>query len=67
MNGDLSLVGGDRVTRSLLISAVQLIVTLTSVSTQGGSVAVQVKVREVPSFSAPLETLTVTVGAGTAL
>ena len=49
------------------MSTVQFMVTLTSVSTQGGSVAVQVKVREVPSFSGPLETLTVTVGAVTAL
>ena len=39
---------------------------LVSVSTDAGSVAVQVRVKEVPSYSGPVGTLTETTGVGTA-
>ena len=65
MNGDLRLEGGDMTTRLLFVLGVHLTVTLTSVSTEGGSVAVQVNVSEDPSSSGPLETLRVTCGVGT--
>ena len=39
---------------------------LVSVSTDAGSVAMQVRVKEVPSYSGLVETLTDTAGVGTA-
>ena len=66
MNGDLVPVTGDMVTVSLSVAGVQTTVTFTSVSTEGGSEAVQVRVREVPTYKIPLERLKVTLGGGTA-
>ena len=66
MNGDLILVTGDIVTRSLEATGVHCTCTVTSVSTVSGSVTVQVRVREVPSYSGPLGTLRYGVGVGTA-
>ena len=40
MKGDLRLEGGDMTTRLLFVLGVHLTVTLTSVSTEGGRVAV---------------------------
>ena len=65
MNGDLRLEGGDMMTRLLFVLGVHLTVMLTSVSTEGGRVAVQVNVSEDSSSSGPLETLRVTCGVGT--
>ena len=45
---------------------VQCTETLVSVSTDAASVAVQVRVNGVPSYSGPVETLTDTAGVGTA-
>ena len=56
MNGDLILVTGD-ITRSLEATGVHCTSTVTSVSTVSGSVTVQVRVCEVPSYSGPLGTL----------
>ena len=67
MNGDLILDIIDIMTRSLVVSGVQCTVTVTSVSTVSGSVTVQVRVCEVPSYSGPLGTLRATAGVGTAL
>ena len=66
MNGDLILDTADIMTRSLVVSGVHCTVTVTSVSTMSGSVTVQVRVCEVPSYSGPLGTLRVTFGVGTA-
>ena len=66
MKGDLRLEGGDMMTRLLFVLGVHLTVTLTSVSTDGGRVAVQVNVSEDSSSTGPLETLRVTCGVGTA-
>ena len=67
MNGDLMLDTADIMTRSLVVSGVHCTVTFTSVSlsTVSGSVTVQVRVCEVPSYSGPLGTLRVTAGVGT--
>lgn len=65
MKGDLRLEGGDMTTRLLFVLGVHLTVTLISVSTDGGSVAVQVNVSDDPSSCGPLETLRVTFGVGT--
>ena len=65
MNGDIRLEGGDMTTRLLFVLVVHLTVTLTSVSTEGGRVAVQVNVSDDPSSSGPLETLRVICGVGT--
>ena len=65
MNGDLILVTGDIITRSLEATGVHCTSTVTSVSTVSGSVTVQVKVCEVPSYSGPLGTLRSRVGVGT--
>ena len=65
MNGDLRLEGGDMTIRLLFVLGVHLTVTLTSVPTEGGRVAVQVNFSEDPSSSGPLETLRVTCGIGT--
>ena len=45
---------------------VQCTETLVSVSTDAGSVAVQVRVKGVPSYSGAVATLTDTTGVGTA-
>ena len=45
---------------------VQFTETVISVSTDAASVAVQFRVREVPSYSGPVGTLTDTTGVGTA-
>ena len=66
MNGDLILDTADILTRSLVVSGVHCKVTVTSVSTVSGSVTVQVRVCEVPSYSGPLGTLRATAGVGTA-
>ena len=47
-------------------SGVQFTVMLTSVSTDGGRVTLQVRVWEVPSYAGPLGTIMSTVGTGTA-
>ena len=66
MNGDLTLVTDDMVTCSLVeMSGVHCTVTVTSVSTVGGSVTVQVRVCEVPSYSEPLGTARPAFGVGT--
>ena len=65
MNGDLILDTADMLTRSLVVSGVHCTVTVTSVSTVSGSVTVQVRVCEVPSYSGPLGTLRVRAGVGT--
>ena len=65
MNGDLILDTGGILTRSLVVSGVHCTVTVTSVSTVSGSVTVQVRVCEVPSYSGPLGTLRVRFGVGT--
>ena len=67
MNGDLILVTGDIITRSLEATGVHCTSTVTSVSTVSGSVTVQVRVREVPSYSGPLGTLRSRVGVGTTI
>ena len=64
MNGDLILDTADILTRSLVVSGVHCTVTVTSVSTVSGSVTVQVRVCEVPSYSGPLGTLRATAGVG---
>ena len=66
MNGDLILVTGDIITRSLEATGVHCTSTVTSVSTVSGSVTLQVRVCEVPSYSGPLGTLRSRVGVGTA-
>ena len=65
MNGDSVL---DMLILPLLemSGVVQCTETLVSVSTDGESVAVQVRVKGVPSYSGPVETLTDTTGVGTA-
>ena len=65
MNGDLVPVTGDMVSLPLLVAGVQTNVAVTSVSTEGGSEAVQVRVTDCPSYSRPLGTLRVTFGVGT--
>ena len=66
MNGDLILGTVDIVTRSLESTGVHCTSTVTSsLSTVSGSVILQVRVREVPSYSGPLGTLRVRVGVGT--
>ena len=65
MNGDLILVTGDIIARSLEATGVHCTSTVTSVSTVSGSVTVQVRVCEVPSYSGPLGTLRSRVGVGT--
>ena len=66
MNGDLILDTADIITRSLESTGVQCTSTVTSsLSTVSGSVILQVRVREVPSYSGPLGTLRATVGVGT--
>ena len=65
MNGDLILVTGDIITRSLEATGVHCTSTVTSVSTVSGSVTLQVRVCEVPSYSGPLGTLRSRVGVGT--
>ena len=65
MNGDLILDTADMLTQSLVVSGVHCTVTVTSVSTVSGSVTVQVRVCEVPSYSGPLGTLRATAGVGT--
>ena len=67
MNGDLILVTGDIITRSLETTGVHCTSTVTSVSTVSGSVTVQVKVCEVPSYSGPPGTLRSRVGVDTAV
>ena len=67
MNGDLILVTGDIITWSLEATGVHCTSTVTSVSTVSGSVTVQVRVCEVPSYSGPLGTLRSRVGVGTAI
>ena len=68
-NGDLILDTVDIITRSLKstgVSGVHCTSRVTaSLSTVSGSVILQVRVREVPSYSGPLGTLRATVGAGT--
>ena len=66
MNGDLILDAADIMTRSLVVSGVHCTATVTSVSTVSGSVTMQVRVCEVPSYSGPLGTLRATAGVGTA-
>ena len=67
MNGDLILDTADTMTRSLVVvSGVHCTATVTSVSTVSGSVTMQVRVCEVPSYSGPLGTLRATAGVGTA-
>ena len=65
MNGDLILVTLDIITRSLEATGVHCTSTVTSVSTVSGSVTVQVRVCEVPSYNGPLGTLRSRVGVGT--
>ena len=65
INGDLILVTGDSIIRSLEATGVHCTSTVTSVSTVSGSVTVQVRVRDVPSYSGPLGTLRSRVGVGT--
>ena len=65
MNGDFILDTGDMLTRPLVVSAVHCTVTFTLVSTVSGSVTVQFRVCEVPSYSGPLGTLRVRFGVGT--
>ena len=65
MNGDLILVTEDIITRSLEATGVHCTSTVTSVSTVSGSVTVQIRVCEVPSYSGPLGTLRSRVGVGT--
>ena len=68
MNGDLILLTEDIITRSLEATGVHCTSTVTSVSTVSGrgSVTVQVRVLEVPSYSGPLGILRYGVGVGTA-
>ena len=67
MNGDIRAEGSCIVTLSLESgSDVQFTVMLTSVSTDGGRVTLQVRVWEVPSYTGSLGTLMSTVGTGTA-
>ena len=66
MNGDLILDTADIITRSLESTGVHCTSTVTSpLSTVSGSVILQVRVGEVPSYSGPLGTLRVRVGVGT--
>ena len=65
MNGDLILHTVDIITRSLEAGSVHCTSTVTSVSTVSGSVTLQVRVCEVPSYSGPLGTLRSRVGVGT--
>ena len=66
MNGDPILVTGDIITRSLEATDVHCTSIVTSVSTVSGSVTVQVRVREVPSYSGSPGILRYGVGVGTA-
>ena len=64
---ELILDTGDSVTRSLKGTSVHHnMSTVTLVSTEFGSVTLQVRVWEVPSYSGPLGTLRSKVGVGTA-
>ena len=65
MNGDLILDTADIITRSLEAGGVHCASTVTSMSTVSGSVTLQVRVCEVPSYSGPLGTLRSRVGVGT--
>ena len=65
MNGDLILDTVDIITRSLEAGGVHCTSTVTSVSTVSGSVTLQVRVCEVPSYSGPLGTLRSRVGVST--
>ena len=66
VNGDLTVEGDDMVTLSLRVAGVQFTVIFTSVSTaDGGSVAVQINVTEVPSYSGLFGTTRVIFGLGT--
>ena len=55
----------DIITRSLEAAGVHCTSTVTSVSTVSGSVTLQARVCEVPSYSGPLGTLRSRVGVGT--
>ena len=61
INGDLILDTAD----IMMVSGVHCTVTVTSVFTVSGSVAVQFRVCEVPSYSRPLGTLRATAGVDT--
>ena len=65
MNGGLILDTLDIITRSLDAGSVHCTSTVTSVSTVSGSVTLQARVCEVPSYSGPLGTLRSRVGVGT--
>ena len=65
MNGDLILDTADIITRSLEAGGVHCTSTVTSVSTVSGSVTLQIRVCDVPSYSGPLGTLRSRVGVGT--
>ena len=64
VDGDFILDTAD-ITRSLEAGGVHCTSTVTSVSTVSGSVTLQVRVCEVPSYSGPLGTLRSRVGVGT--
>ena len=53
-------------TLSMVRSGCHSTLMMTSVSTEGGNVIVQVRVCDVPSYSEPLGILRVTFGVGTA-
>ena len=65
MNGGLILDTADVITRSLEAGSLHCTSTVTSVSTVSGSVTLQVRVCEVPSYSGPLGTLRSRVAGGT--
>ena len=65
MNGGLILDTADVITRSLEAGSLHCTSTVTSMSTVSGSVTLQARVCEVPSYSGPLGTLRSRVGGGT--
>ena len=65
VNGDLTVEGEDMLALSLRVAGDHFTVIFTSVSTDGGSVAVQINVTEVPSYSGLFGTTRVVFGLGT--
>ena len=65
VNGDLMLDTADIIARLLEAAGVHCTSTVTSVSTVSGSVTLQVRVCDAPSYSGPLGTLRSRVRVGT--
>ena len=65
VNGDLTVEGEDMLALSLRVAGDHFTVIFASVSTDGGSVAVQINVTEVPSYSGLFGTTRVVFGLDT--